>query len=155
MVSRTGCYQVATPQVYETVWGFPYIGIPQNGCLNGWVIMDNSIFKWMSWGHPISGNPHVGNRSWPKDMPQCTCHVFGEWMMRRRIGAELYSHYIRKLQLKHTKRIQKKHKSNWYSAISFGLLENVTRSFAHHVSRAELCLSTRRTEFHMLLPKMA
>jgi len=55
-------------------------------------------------------------------------------MKRRRIGAELYSHYIRKLQLKHTKRIQKKHKSNWYSAISFGL-ENVTRSFAHHVSR--------------------
>ena len=51
-------------------------------------------------------------------------------MKRRRIGAELYSHYIRKLQLKHTKRIQKNCKSNWYSAISFGL-ENVTRSFAH------------------------
>ena len=52
------------------------------------------------------------------------------WMKRRRTGAELYSHYIRKLQLKHTKRIQKKYNS-WYSAISFGLLDNVTRSFAH------------------------
>ena len=51
-------------------------------------------------------------------------------MKRRRTGAELYSHYIRKLQLKHTKRIQKKYNS-WYSAISFGLLDNVTRSFAH------------------------
>ena len=59
-------------------------------------------------------------------MPQCTCHVFGEWMTRRRIGAELYSHYIRKLQLKHAKRIQKKYNSNWYSAISFGLLAQRT-----------------------------
>ena len=43
---------------YCTIWGFPKIGVPQNG----WFTMENSPLKWMIWGTPIAGNLHIKNR---------------------------------------------------------------------------------------------
>ena len=42
--------------IYNMMWMFPKIGVPQNG----WFIMEKTILKWMIWGQPtIFGNTHI------------------------------------------------------------------------------------------------
>jgi len=42
--------------IYPDIWGFPKMGIPQNG----WFVMENPNLKWMiTRGAPITGNLRI------------------------------------------------------------------------------------------------